>query len=546
MGHSDGRLVEVLDKGYVRLIDHMGSDLSFVNAARASFAKESEKLDEKDKKLLAFLLRENHISPFRHAFLTFEFKAPLMVARQHWKYVVGSDHTMDSWNESCFPGDQMVVAYPYASGNRKHYSVQELHELAQRNKNYLPRVPSLGANGTIVPNKIKDIWAVGEAEVFEVEVSTGVKIRTTSNHRYLTPSGYKELKDLVVGDQIMGNGIPAYKSAEWLSEQYIIKGKTQDEIANLAGCSTHTIRKWVRIHKLQQNQVARLQAYNKLHGVFGKGLTAATSAVIAKRSAESGAAQKGKPKARGQANGNFKFDEAKDPTTGRYRARRLISDPVCSICGAKAQIHHKDGDPFNNNESNLATLCQGHYDIAHGKAPLLVPHPVVITSIRSIGIMPVYDIEMTDEPNLVVSNVIVHNSRRYITQEPEFYIPDSAEWRSAPDNRKQGSGPPLDADKGVYWSEKLMNFLEEGENLYNDAMQAGIAAEQARLFLPAYGMYVNYRWSCSFQSLMLFLNQRLEEDSQKEIQDYAKAVYELVKDIFPVSIDLLMEVRNNG
>lgn len=78
----------------------MGTDLSVVNAARASFAKESEELSSKDARLIDFLIRENHMSPFRHAFMTFEIKAPLMVARQHWKYVVGSDHTMDSWNES--------------------------------------------------------------------------------------------------------------------------------------------------------------------------------------------------------------------------------------------------------------------------------------------------------------------------------------------------------------------------------------------------------------------------------------------------------------
>jgi len=92
--------IQVLDKGYVRLVDTMGSDLSVVNAARASFAKESKELEKKDVQLIDFLIRENHMSPFRHAFATFEFKAPLMVARQHWKYVVGSDHTMDSWNES--------------------------------------------------------------------------------------------------------------------------------------------------------------------------------------------------------------------------------------------------------------------------------------------------------------------------------------------------------------------------------------------------------------------------------------------------------------
>lgn len=229
MDHSN--FINVLDKGYVKLVDHMGSDISFVNAARASFAKESSELSEKDINLLKFLFKENHMSPFRHAFLTFEFKAPLMVARQHWKYIVGSDHTMDSWNES---------------------------------------------------------------------------------------------------------------------------------------------------------------------------------------------------------------------------------------------------------------------------------------------------------------------SRRYVTQEPEFYIPSSQEWRSAPVNKKQGSGPVLDSNKGSELTASLFHYAQLGESLYEQAMQGGVAAEQARLFLPAYGMYVNYRWSCSFQSMILFLTQRLEEDSQKEIQDYAKAVYELAKNIYPVTMDLFL------
>ena len=90
----------VLDNGYVRLVDFMGGDLSVANAARASYAKESAELSDKDRNLIRFLAREGHMSPFRHAFFTFEVKGPLMVARQWWKYVVGSDHTMDAWNEA--------------------------------------------------------------------------------------------------------------------------------------------------------------------------------------------------------------------------------------------------------------------------------------------------------------------------------------------------------------------------------------------------------------------------------------------------------------
>jgi thymidylate synthase (FAD) len=74
-------------------------------------------------------------------------------------------------------------------------------------------------------------------------------------------------------------------------------------------------------------------------------------------------------------------------------------------------------------------------------------------------------------------------------------------------------------------------------------MEQGIAPEQARLFLPAYSMYVVYRWSCSLQSVALFLNQRLSEDSQIEIQEYAKAIYSLSKEKFPVSIDRLVALH---
>ena len=92
--------IPVLDHGYVRLVDSMGDDLTVVNAAKVSFDREAREFGPREDRLLAFLGRQGHLSPFRHAFLSFEIYAPLMVARQWWKYVVGSDHTMDAWNES--------------------------------------------------------------------------------------------------------------------------------------------------------------------------------------------------------------------------------------------------------------------------------------------------------------------------------------------------------------------------------------------------------------------------------------------------------------
>lgn len=224
--------LNVLEPGYVRLVDAMGSDLTVANAARVSYAKESKELNEKDIKLIQFLAREGHTSPFRHAVLQFEVYAPLMVARQWWKYVIGSDHIMDAWNES---------------------------------------------------------------------------------------------------------------------------------------------------------------------------------------------------------------------------------------------------------------------------------------------------------------------SRRYITEDPVFYVPESIEWRSKPDNSKQGSGECVESRVGSFFTDSLKNLIDESERLYTLALEKGICAEQARLFLPAYGMYVRWYWTASLQGVCHFLNQRLGHDAQKEIQEFAKAVYQLAQPHFPTVINELVK-----
>ena len=86
----------------VTYIDHMGTDLTVANAARVSFGKTSEmeddawgppKLKEKDAKLIRYLAREGHISPFGHCFASYHVKAPIFVARQLVK------HKFLRWNE---------------------------------------------------------------------------------------------------------------------------------------------------------------------------------------------------------------------------------------------------------------------------------------------------------------------------------------------------------------------------------------------------------------------------------------------------------------
>jgi thymidylate synthase (FAD) len=77
-------LINVLDHGFVRLADNVGNDLSIVRAARVSYDADwrSGEDDGKDSKLIGYLLRNRHTSPFECAVFTFEIKCPIFVARQ--------------------------------------------------------------------------------------------------------------------------------------------------------------------------------------------------------------------------------------------------------------------------------------------------------------------------------------------------------------------------------------------------------------------------------------------------------------------------------
>jgi thymidylate synthase (FAD) len=133
------------------------------------------------------------------------------------------------------------------------------------------------------------------------------------------------------------------------------------------------------------------------------------------------------------------------------------------------------------------------------------------------------------------------SSRRYITEKVEFYIPNPHEWRSAPENSKQGSGEPVETDLGFRLTTELVDYALEGQRLYEQALADGVAAEQARLFLPAYGLYVRWYWTASLQGVAHFLNQRLAHDSQKEIQEFAQTVQELTATQFPNAIKEMLK-----
>ena len=96
---------KVLDKGFIEVVDSLGNDLTVVNSARVSFGKRKTVWNASDRRLVKYLAKYKHYSPFRHLQVQFHIKAPEFVMRQWYKHVVGIETTSNSaskdhaWNE---------------------------------------------------------------------------------------------------------------------------------------------------------------------------------------------------------------------------------------------------------------------------------------------------------------------------------------------------------------------------------------------------------------------------------------------------------------
>ena len=88
MGETSTNVV-VLDRGHVSYVSHMGNDLTVVNAARVSFHKESTEFTGKDEKLIQYLAKHKHWTPFAHPQITLRIKAPIFIRTQLFKHKVG-------------------------------------------------------------------------------------------------------------------------------------------------------------------------------------------------------------------------------------------------------------------------------------------------------------------------------------------------------------------------------------------------------------------------------------------------------------------------
>jgi thymidylate synthase (FAD) len=121
-------------------------------------------------------------------------------------------------------------------------------------------------------------------------------------------------------------------------------------------------------------------------------------------------------------------------------------------------------------------------------------------------------------------NMNAQSGRYTPFEENDFYVPDV--WRRQAASNKQASEGELDTESGQQLTAKLLEHYQQGFQLYQEALEAGVAKEIARLFLPGFSVYYTWVVKVDAHNLMHFLKLRMAADAQYEIRVYAQAIYE--------------------
>ena len=130
--------------GKVELVDAVGSDLTIVNSARVSFGVHKSELDDKDKKLIRYLIKHKHTSTLEHCFVTFRVKVPLFIRSQHHR------HRTWSYNEISrrYTAEKLEFYEP------KVFATQHENNRQASNRNNLID-PKIGSYGKTASETIK-------------------------------------------------------------------------------------------------------------------------------------------------------------------------------------------------------------------------------------------------------------------------------------------------------------------------------------------------------------------------------------------------------
>lgn len=524
--------------------------------ARISNPSNQFNMDTADK-LVSYLLKYKHFSPFEMVNCVVEVEAPRDIARQLLR------HRSFAFQEFCIAGDSKITLVNKCGKSYK-LPIEDLYK-RYSNKQYWEMSDNFvrlydEESGTFNPVKIKEVFNTGVKPVYNLLLDNGRQIKATLEHKFLTKNGFKVLADITKEDFIACNGIKCYQQYTWMVEakqRNIKNGKGLQGIADDANVSYHTIRKWLKTLDLSfsKKEVAEYTtAWNK--GLpkeeqprYGKTVSDDTRLKMVNSSI------KGK-------NSNLYKDgyrswrkEVADFWNKQERKLFLECEGYCAIRGIKYEEDDLEIDhiqqvalfPELAYEPNNVQLI--HKD--EHKLKTILERPIVlnvpsyhkVVSVEFVGDEPTYDIEVEHySHNYVANGIVTHNSQRYadVTALGDSFVIREARMQDT--KNRQNSIALSDNSLKDQWEVKQQEILALVKEHYEWAISNNIAKECARVILPEgltmSRLYVNG----TIRSWLHYVEVRTEEGvTQQEHVELARLIAKVIAEAFPQITNFVKE-----
>lgn len=515
----------------------LGPEQLMIYIARVSSSRDNKFEDFSG--LLNYLIEEGHWSPFQMADMTVEIETSRAIGRQLIR------HRSFKFQEFCVSKDT-EVSCELPSGKVYKRTIEDLYEL-QNDPRWSRTIRVYDRNKKeLVRSEVSEVFKTGKKDVYKVKVSDGKSIKTTKNHKFLTRSGFKKLKNLEKGDVIAVNGKYAYRDKEWLKKakkESIKEGTGVQGIADKAGCSYHTIRKWLKKHNLTFTK-KEVASYTD---TWNKGLSKEDQPNYG-NIYDKEARQKMRESARKGKNSNLYIDgSSKDRSfrqkvwdwQNKYKNYILKRDGgKCNECGSTENLeidHKKPVSQFPElamDLENLQILCKTCHQEKTNNESTKTVRWAIVQSIDYVGKEDTYDLEVKHEDhNYVTNGIITHNSQRY-SSDIKF---EEIELRKQPEENRQSSSEPVDDPLMDHDVERLIDYVHAN---YQSLLDEGVSSETARMILPECTSTTLYMKG-SIRSWTHYLDLRSDEATQKEHREVANEIGKIFQREFPVLANAL-------
>ena len=528
--------VKLLDHGYLRYIEHWGSDEQIIEAARMSTGKGflgwGPKKDGSlgDERLLRYLWEHKHVTPFEMAGMTIEVQAPIMVFREWHRH-----------RTQCLDGSTLIhFESPKSRSNRRSVFKQPISELwrkwqptirkerQDRQTNpYWPRsqvakmlLRSVDeSTGEVIHSSVTDVIRGDFREMIEITSASGKKLIATKQHRMFTENGWMTLSEAIsTGSMLAVERVRRNKVDRW------------DIEVDLSS------EKWLPV--VGSDGEYKVSTAGRVRAVKGYSTTRTTvkpGQLLVVRCAATG------------------YNYVTMRLRGITRAITVHTLVLEAFVGPRPdglEARHLDDNKANSALSNLAwgTAKENANDrTERDRQQRLTIGYEEIASVESVGTRRCYDLTVEGPwHNFVVNGFVVHNSynemsARYTPLPDVNYLPTVERLMLNSKTNKQAGTVLGAAVLTEELAEKFRSSLEKvyqiDQEMYEAALSAGVPKELARLHLPV-GRYSRMRAGANLRNWLAFLSLRMDEAAQWEIQRYAYAVGDLIALHFPRTWEL--------